>query len=831
MDPPPPRPMQPSPTPPPTQPPLPSPPPPHPPPPPLPSPPHPPPLPSPPHPSPRPALGDSFNEYDKPNETDLTLETPYVGMMFDSIEAAEKYYVEYGRQQGFWTRIRSTYKTKWRSDEITGRLFVCAREGKHVRRSPTKNEDVLINEVENSTKKQRRDTSTAKSGCQASMRINFDKHSLKWKVTCFKDDHNHKIVSPKKRMLMRSNKEMPKAVKNLTEAFHREHLTVGKLPAIFGGTHSGFDSRDCYNHLRNVRHRDLDIGDAQSVFSYFKKQQAANPLFYYAIQCDENGRLVNFFWVDARSRMAYRYFGDVVAFDTTYRTNKYNMPFAPFTGVNHHSQSIQFGCALLQDETEKTFVWLFETWLEAMGGRPPISIITDQDLAMKGAIAKVFPNSRHRLCLWHIKKKFVEKLSHLYYKQSKFKKEMKKCIKYTYSVEEFEEQWENLVIKYQLQDNEWLQQLYEIRASWVPVYNRTTFFAGMNTTGRSEGMNSFFDGFVTSTTNLREFVVKYEQALKKIMEKEAHEDFVSEHKNRFVPSDQFLLIHAAKVYTRNIFKKFKDEWVHVNLLKVRDVGDDSFIVESKVNDHFQQFVVKLNLQTCMGTCGCKYFEFAGLICRHIMKVLFKSDVDMIPEHFILARWRKEANKFRVIDSGEILTECDNEHGGALRFNHACQELTKLASIAAPSKEAYIILMEGAKELSKKVHDTLKLSSATSLGDSTAVPNEPQVNYSSPLSQLMLLDPNISQTKGRKKDAKGKEDVESSGRLKSGVEVNLGKRKRKCHSCNKVARHDSRNCPLNQRKRQNSQIGKVLDDDEDEQQELSEDIEISEDEEP
>ncbi|GAB2292693.1 hypothetical protein Dimus_026930 [Dionaea muscipula] len=96
---------------------------------------------------------------------------------------------------------------------------------------------------------------------------------------------------------------------------------------------------------------------------------------------------------------------------------------------------------------------------------------------------------------------------------------------------------------------------------------------------------------------------------------------------------------------------------------------------------------------------------------------------------------------------------------------------------------------------------------------------------------MLLDPNISQTKGRKKDAKGKEDVESSGRLKSGVEVNLGKRKRKCHSCNKVVRHDSRNCPLNQRKRQNSQIGKVLDDDEDEQQELSEDIEISEDEEP
>ncbi|GAB2276950.1 hypothetical protein Dimus_011658 [Dionaea muscipula] len=138
------------------------------------------------------------------------------------------------------------------------------------------------------------------------------------------------------------------------------------------------------------------------------------------------------------------------------------------------------------------------------------------------------------------------------------------------------------------------------------------------------------------------------------------------------------------------------------------------------------------------------------------------------------------------------------------------ELTKLASVVAPSKEAYIILMEGAKELSKKVYDTLKRSSATSLGDSTAVPNKLQ---------------------GRKKDAKGKEDVESSGRLKSGVEVNLGKRKRKYHSCNKVARHDSRNYPLNLKKRHNSQTSEVLDNDEDEQQELSKDIEISEDEEP
>ena len=37
-------------------------------------------------------------------------------------------------------------------------------------------------------------------------------------------------------------------------------------------------------------------------------------------------------------------------FDTTYNTNKYGMIFAHLIGVNHHCQTIVFGCALLSDE-------------------------------------------------------------------------------------------------------------------------------------------------------------------------------------------------------------------------------------------------------------------------------------------------------------------------------------------------------------------------------------------------------------------------------------------------------------------------------------------------
>ncbi|KAH7849128.1 hypothetical protein Vadar_013361 [Vaccinium darrowii] len=63
------------------------------------------------------------------------------------------------------------------------------------------------------------------------------------------------------------------------------------------------------------------------------------------------------------------------------------------------------------------------------------------------------------------------------------------------------------------------------------------------------------------------------------------------------------------------------------------------------------------------------------------------------------------------------------------------------------------------------------------------------------SQILLLDPNISQTKGRKKDAKGKDASIHSVRLKSGIELALHKKKRKCHLCQNLG-HDKRTCPLN-----------------------------------
>jgi hypothetical protein len=77
-------------------------------------------------------------------------------------------------------------------------------------------------------------------------------------------------------------------------------------------------------------------GVAQSLLEYFKKMQSDNPAFFYAIQLDRNNCIGNLFWADCRARMAYTYFGDAVTLDITCKRNKRGVPFAAFTGFNHH---------------------------------------------------------------------------------------------------------------------------------------------------------------------------------------------------------------------------------------------------------------------------------------------------------------------------------------------------------------------------------------------------------------------------------------------------------------------------------------------------------------
>ena len=86
-------------------------------------------------------------------------------------------------------------------------------------------------------------------------------------------------------------------------------------------------TRHCRN---NIDHEFI------AIIKYFQEKAESDPDFFFASEVDNAGTLRNIFWADGRAIFSYLNFSDVIVFDTTYRTNHLNLPFALFTGVNHH---------------------------------------------------------------------------------------------------------------------------------------------------------------------------------------------------------------------------------------------------------------------------------------------------------------------------------------------------------------------------------------------------------------------------------------------------------------------------------------------------------------
>ncbi|RYQ96052.1 hypothetical protein Ahy_B08g091532 [Arachis hypogaea] len=82
----------------------------------------------------------------------------------------------------------------------------------------------------------------------------------------------------------------------------------------------------------------------------------------------------NLIWTDGPSRSDYQYFNDVLAFDSTYRKNKYKRPIVIFSGVNDHKETIFFGFRLLIDESVSSYRWMLENLLEMMCWKKPLHV-------------------------------------------------------------------------------------------------------------------------------------------------------------------------------------------------------------------------------------------------------------------------------------------------------------------------------------------------------------------------------------------------------------------------------------------------------------------------
>nr|GEZ47479.1 hypothetical protein [Tanacetum cinerariifolium] len=192
------------------------------------------------------------------------------------------------------------------------------------------------------------------------------------------------------------------------------------------------------NDYRNFKRAvNLFIGDrdAQMIVDKMINWKLHVPEFSFEhhVLHDE---LVGMFWVDDTMKCNYAVFSDVVSFDATFRTKKYDFVFVPFTGIDHNQKCVTFGAALLFDETKDSYCWMLKAFLKVHQKQPTLAL-TDQDAALRNVVVIMFPDSKHRLCLGDLDT------------DSEFRKEFHKLIwNVCIGPEVFEKHWNSLITRH-----------------------------------------------------------------------------------------------------------------------------------------------------------------------------------------------------------------------------------------------------------------------------------------------------------------------------------------------------------------------------------------------
>ncbi|KAK8717848.1 hypothetical protein V6N13_045101 [Hibiscus sabdariffa] len=138
-------------------------------------------------------------------------EEPYVGMEFESEEAAKVFYDAYATRVGFIMRV-DAFRRSMRDGKVVWRRLVCNKEGFRKLR-PRRSEN-------------RKPRAITREGCKAMIVVKKEKTG-KWVVTKFVKEHNHPLVpipinGRRTMLLSQTPDEKDVKIRELTAELHRE---------------------------------------------------------------------------------------------------------------------------------------------------------------------------------------------------------------------------------------------------------------------------------------------------------------------------------------------------------------------------------------------------------------------------------------------------------------------------------------------------------------------------------------------------------------------------------------------------------------------------------
>ncbi|KAK2991313.1 hypothetical protein RJ640_024578 [Escallonia rubra] len=367
------------------------------------------------------------------------------------------------------------------------------------------------------------------------------------------------------------------------------------------------------------------------------------------------------------------FFGDIVTFDTTFATNKDHRSLGVFIGFNHCREQVIFGASLLYDETQESFDWIFNTFLEAHKFKKLTTLFTDQDIAMGNAIDVVMPEVRHNLCTFHIMQNAIKHLGSLMKDDSCFLSDFKALMFEFEDVTKFEKEWEALLKNYKVRGNSWLERTYALKEKCTRCYMKTTVTLRVRSTQRSESMNAKLKKSLKSKLDIPTFFKLFSMVVSEKRYREVETEYNAKEK---MPREKSLLALVGNKQDKGRLEEY-------------------LIVSC---DEEGEHVVTHDEENATLSCSCRKFETVGILCGHALKVLDVLGVKYILETYILKRWTRGARDGCALEDDGL----DIHRSEGSDISDWYRELWPDAV-----KDGYLIYKSRMKELDKEIEELRK----------------------------------------------------------------------------------------------------------------------------